>query len=107
MSAQKTLFLVLILLAVMGGTLLSGARSELARANSYPTPTLYPSAWNYLPIIRGELVGPTITPRPPWPTRTPYFTVTPSPTPTATPTSEPWLLAEQILKPNNLIFQAK
>ena len=68
----------------------------------FPTPTLIVTDRNYLPYVRGIVLGPTVTATTRPPTMTPYITLTPSITSTviapipsvnanrrATPTSTP------------------
>ena len=86
MSGKIASFLLAILIAILGGVFLSGFGTYLAEADVLVTPTLYASAWNYLPIVRGQTQGPTTTPLPPLPTLTPFPSLTPTPTNTATAT---------------------
>ena len=88
MSGKKANLFLVILIMVLGGSFLSAFGTDLVEANPLATPSLTASAWNYLPIVRGQLPGPTFTPGPPLPTATESPAFTPSPTNTATATGQ-------------------
>lgn len=92
MSIWKTSAALLVGLLLVGASALlatTPARAGNAGNALNPTPTLIVSDWSYLPYVRGIVLGPTVTPTNPPPTRTPYFTLTPSATPTATSSQTP------------------
>lgn len=89
-------FLIAVLL--LTGIMVMPSIDRAVQADPAVTPTLIASAWNYLPIVNGEVQGPTTTPQPPAPTSTPSPTSTstptntPEPTITSTPTSTPTVI---------------
>ena len=94
MSGKTASFFLVIMLALLGGVFLSGFETDLAEADVLVTPTLNASAWNYLPVVHGQTKGPTTTPLPPIPTRTPFPSLTPTSTQTPTIANTPANTAE-------------
>lgn len=81
------ILLLAALLVLWRGILPAQAELSITATPSI-TRTLHPSDWSFVPVVRGEVVGPTVTPTLPPPTVTASPTLTSAP-PTITSTPEP------------------
>ena len=99
MPSYKARFLLFVVILFLVGAFLVRGGIEQADAEPDGPATFNASAWNFLPVVRGQAQGPTPTPPPPsstplptatsGPTSTPTFTTTPTQTATATQTPTP------------------
>lgn len=96
MTPRKARIFLVVLVLVVAVAAFVSAGTAVLDAQPAITPTLYVTAWDYLPAVMGEKQGPTPSPTSPPPTKaiTPTFTASPTPTetpsqPTATATTAP------------------
>lgn len=85
-------FATLLIAVLFGGAAILLSRPAVAGLTPPPTPTLIVTDRNYLPYVRGVVLGPTVTATTPPPIRTPNVTITPSATNTVAPFPTPTLI---------------